>query len=229
MLAWKVWRETRTRFALSAAALAWFCGMFVVMRPEIQYLARRPFGQAIVDAIYAGGIRNLYVLFVVALGLGGLTEEVARGSAPFTLALPVSRVRLVIVRALVGTAEVAALSLTPTAVVLALAPMLGERFSVLEAAQYSMQWAATGLALYSVAFLLSVRLAGAYAALTASILVLAIYVSILNLPAARVVPGLNVFALMDAGHPGAPRLAAAVLAAVAVIATSVYATERQDF
>ncbi len=88
MLAWKTWRETRTRFALSAAALAWFCGIFVLMRPEIQYAARRPFARAIVDAIYAGGVRDIYVLFVVALGLGGLTEEAARGSAPFTLALP---------------------------------------------------------------------------------------------------------------------------------------------
>src|SRR5262249_23466874 len=87
MLAWKSWRESRARFLLSAAALAWFCSAFVLLRPMIQYAPRRTFTQFVVDAIYAGSVRNIFVLFIIAIGMGGLAQEATRGSAPMTLAL----------------------------------------------------------------------------------------------------------------------------------------------
>ena len=198
MLAWKAWRESRGRFLLSAAALAWFCGAIVLIRPTVEFVARRPFAQAIVETIYAGSIRNIFVILVLVLGLGGLAEEAARGSAPFTLALPVSRRWLVTVRAAVGVSEVALLAFTPTIVVLALAPAVGERFSVPEAIHYSLQWAATGSLLYSLAFLLSAQLTGAYAALSAAILALTVYLAAMTLPVVRGLPSLNLFTLMDA-------------------------------
>jgi ABC-type transport system involved in multi-copper enzyme maturation permease subunit len=229
MLAWKAWRETRARFLLSAAFLGWFCSVIVVIRPMNHYAAQRPFAQAIVDAIYAGSIRNIFLVFVLALGLGGLAEEAARGSAPFTLALPVSRTRLVAVRAAVGTSEVVLLALTPTFAVLALGPLVGEWFSALEALRYSIQWAATGSVLYAVALLLSVRLRGAYAALSAAMLTLTLYFFVVSLPAARLIQAANVFALMEATHPSNVRIAAAFAAAAVVVGVAAAATERQDF
>ena len=58
MLVYKAWRETRARFLISAATLGWFCAAFVVLRPWIQYTARRPFADAIVESIYTGGVRG---------------------------------------------------------------------------------------------------------------------------------------------------------------------------
>lgn len=229
MLALKAWRETRARFLLSGGALAWFCGAFVVLRPAIQYGARRPFEQFVVDAIYTGAVRNIFVLFVIALGLGGLTQEMSRGSSCFTLALPVTRTRIVMVRAAVGLLAVFALAVIPTIAVVGLSGLVGETFNVVEALRYSVQWAATGAVLFAMAFLLSVWLSGAYAALTASILALAVYVSILNVPAIRAVPALNVFALMDRVHPSAARLAGAFFVAFSAIAVAAWVTERQDF
>lgn len=229
MLVYKAWRETRARFLLAAAALAWFCGAFVVLRPAIQYAARRPFEAFVIDAIYAGSVRNIFVLLVVAFGLGGLAQESTRGSAAFTLALPVTRTRLLASRAIVGVLEVVAVALVPTITVVGLSPLIGETFNMTEAALYSIQWAATGTLLFAMAFLLSVWLTGAYAALTASILVLAVCASILNVPALRAVPALNVLALMDRLHPGAARLAGAFAVAVALIAAAAWSTEQQDF
>ena len=95
MLLYKAWRETRARFLISAATLGCFCAAFVVLRPWIQHSARRPFADAIIDSIYTDGVRNIFVMLVVTFGMGGLAQEQARGSAPFTLALPLSRDRLV--------------------------------------------------------------------------------------------------------------------------------------
>jgi ABC-type transport system involved in multi-copper enzyme maturation permease subunit len=229
MLGFKAWRETRARFLLSVVALVWFCGAFVVLRPAIQYAARRPFQEFVIDAIYTGAVRNIFVLFIIALGLGGLAQEVSRGSVAFTLALPVTRARIVMARACVGLLEVVTLALVPTIVIVGLSRLVGETFNVAEAGLYSIQWAATGSVLFAVAFLLSVWLTGAYAALTASFLVLAVYVSILNVPALRAVPALNVFALMDRAHPSPARLVGAFMVAFAVISAATWATERQDF
>jgi ABC-type transport system involved in multi-copper enzyme maturation permease subunit len=229
MLAWKAWRETRARFLLSAAALGWFCSAVVLLRRVSHYAAQRPFAQTVVDGIYAGSIRDVFVILALALGLGGLMEEAARGSASFTLALPVSRTRLVTMRAAVGMCEVAVLALTPTVAVLALAPLVGESFDALDAIRYSIQWTATGTLLYAVALLLSVRLRGAYAALSAAILSLTAYFSIVNLPAVRHVEVFNVFALMGAPHPSGARLAIAFAAAALAAGLAAVATERQDF
>jgi len=229
MLAYKAWRESRGRFLLSAAAIAWFAGLFVVMRPWIQYAARRPFDIVVIDTIYAGGVRNIFILLIIAFGMGGLAQERSRGVVSFTLALPVRRARMVATRGAVGLLQVVAVALIPTVAVLGWARVVGERFGVADALQYSLQWAAAGSVLFGVAFLMSVWVAGPYAALTATLLTVATYVSILNVAALRAVPALNVFALMERSHPSAARLVAAFAVALLCIAVAAVVTERQDF
>src|SRR5437868_14371957 len=180
MLAYKAWRESRGRFLLSAAALSWFCSVFVLFRPMAPAAARRPFADFVIDSIYAGSVRNIYVVLVLALGLGGLTEELAKGSAAFTLALPVTRAHLVLSRATTGLLEVLTLALVPTIVIIGLSPVISETFSVVRAGLYSMQWAMTGSVLFAVAFLLSVWVKGAYTALTAAILVVGAYATLVS-------------------------------------------------
>ena len=229
MLAYKAWRESRARFVLSAAALGWFCSVLVLFRPMAQAAARRPFSEFVIDSIYAGSVRNLFVLLVIALGLGGLTEELVRGSAPFTLALPVTRTQLVLSRAATGLLEVLTLAAVPTIVIVGLSPFVGETFSVARASVYSMQWAVTGSVLFAVAFLLSVWVRGAYAALMTAILVVGAYATMVSVAPLRAVPSLNVFTVMDRAYPGAMRMLGAIAAAVALIAVAARATEGQDF
>lgn len=229
MLAHKAWRESRARFLITAVALGWFSSVFVLFRPMAQAWARRPFADFVIDSIYAGSVRNVFVVLVLALGLGGLTEELATGSAPFTLALPVTRTQLVLSRAATGLLEVLALALVPTIVVVGVSPFVGETFSAVRAGLYSMQWAATGSVLFAIAFLLSVWVKGAYAALMAAILIVGAYATLVSATPLRAFPSLNVFTVMDRAYPGAIRMAGTIAAALAFIAVAARATERQDF
>lgn len=54
-----------------------------------------------------------FALLVIFLGLGGPHRERLQDSAGFTLALPVSRFRVVEIRVVMGMAELAVLALTP--------------------------------------------------------------------------------------------------------------------
>jgi ABC-2 type transport system permease protein len=229
MLAYKAWHESRARFLLSAATLGWFCALFIIVRPMVHDAAVKPFVPFVEDSIYAGSVRNFYGVFVLVLGLGGLLQETSRGSAAFTLSLPVTRAHLVAVRAAVGIAEVIALALVPTIAVVGLAPFQGETYSVVDAMQFSTQWAVTGSVIFAVAFLVSIWLSGTYAALTASIIAVGAYALLVTLSPMRHVPVLNVFTIMDHVHPGVLRLVGTSLASVAIITAAMWLTERRDF
>lgn len=229
MLAYKAWRESQARFIISAAALAWFCSLFVLVRSGVREAVEKPYADFVVNNIYTGGLRNLFVVLVLVLGLGGLLQEAARGTAAFTLSLPVRRMRLVAARAAVGLAEVAGLAAMPTLAVWALSPVVHESYSVGEALRYSAQWAACGAVLFAATFLLSVLLSGPYAALATSIASLFGYALLFNTQAARQFPSLNVFHIMSASHATMLTLCAALLAAVVIVAGAAYITEQQDF
>ena len=206
MLAYKAWRESRTRFLLSAAALLWFCSLFVLVRHGVRASAERPYADFVAGSIYGGGIRTLYTIFVVLLGLGGLVPERAYGSAGFTLALPVHRMRLVVVRAAAGLAQVAALALAPALVVLALSGLVNETYPAREALLRSAQWAAAGADAFALALLASV-LWETFAALAASLAATCVYAALLGAPT--------------------PLIASAAVAVM--VALAAWLTERQDF
>jgi ABC-2 type transport system permease protein len=212
VLTYKAWRESRTRFLLSAATLAWFCSLLIIVRPMMRTAASTPFIEFVNDSIYSGGIRNFFVIFAIVLGLGGLTQEVSRGCAPFTLALPVTRTRLLATRALVGAAEIIGLALVPTAAVLGLAPIERETYPFASALFFTTQWAVLGSVPFASAFLMSVVLSG-YAALVASFV------------------GLGVYALviLSSPNPKTAILIAAAFVPVSAMAAAIWLAERQDF
>jgi hypothetical protein len=229
MLAYKAWRESQVRFLLGAAALGWFCGVFVVFRSGIRDGADKAYPTFIVDAIYAGGIRNLYVMFVIVLGLGGLLQERARGTAGFTLALPRQRARHVAVRAAIGLGEVAGLASMPTLAVMLLSPLMREAYPLDDALRFSAQWAAGGAVLFAGSFLLSVVLAGPYSALASSMAALLAYSLLVKVSVIRRFPSLNVFSMMGSPQLPVVGLVGAVLVTIAVVAFAAWMTEQQDF
>jgi ABC-2 type transport system permease protein len=206
LLGYKAWRESQVRFLLSAAALAWFCGVFLLVRRSAGASAARPYAEFVAGSIYGGGIRTLYTIFVVVLGLGGLGPERAHGSAGFTLALPVRRLRLVAVRAAAGIAEAIALAFVPAAIVLALSRLVNERFPAADALHRSGVWAASGVEAFALALLASV-LFEPLVALAASLAA----------------------TFVTAAPMEAPRSLSALLAAGALVVCAAWITERQDF
>jgi ABC-2 type transport system permease protein len=207
MLAYKAWCESRVRFLVSAAALAWFSALFVIFRPGVRDASEMAYAEFIADKIYEGGIRQIFTVFVVVLGMGGLLQERARGSAGFTLALPVTRTRLIAVRAGIGLAEMGGLALMPALVLVVLSPVVHQACPS-SVPILSASWAANGAAIFSLAFLLSSVLGGAYAALTASMTLLFAYALFVRLPM--------------------PILLAPPFTA-ALVATSAWIAEQQDF
>ena len=119
MLWYKAWLESRVRFLVSAIVLSAYCVAFVqrarfdfppLTEPTLRYSV------FVWRGIYNGADTLMFVIVAVMLGLGGLQRERAAGTTSYTLALPVSRLRLA-TRVAVGWIEVAAFASIPVLVV----------------------------------------------------------------------------------------------------------------
>jgi ABC-2 type transport system permease protein len=229
MLAYKAWHETRTRFLLSTAALAWFCALFIVADAFMANAASQTFSDFDDRAIFTGPLRSLYVIFVAVFGLGGLRDEASRGSVHFTLSLPVTRTRLVATRALVGLGEVAALAFVPVLVVLVSGLFLSERYSAANAVAIGLRWMAAGGLFFAISLMFSISLQSGSGALTATLVAIGAYGLAVNLPFPPLASWANAFELMSLGHaPGSSFFGIGVAAAVFVLA-AVRITGVQDF
>ncbi|HEX3478893.1 MAG TPA: hypothetical protein VHT91_27915 [Kofleriaceae bacterium] len=177
MLWHKSWLETRWRFLIGLGMLACSAAGVVLVYPRVvELLAAMPapdtggaLGRQIRESAelardYRGyvwsqwfGQRMIqgWTLFAVLLGTGGLVSQAVRGGALFTLSLPVSRRRLVAVRAAVGLAELLVLAVAPSLVLAALSPAVGQRYAIADAAVHSACLFVAGTVFFSLTSLLS--------------------------------------------------------------------------
>jgi len=177
MLWHKSWLETRWRFLIGLAVLACAAGGVVLTYPRVvELLALVPardtggeLGRRIRESAelardYRGYIGSQWfgqrlvqgwTLFAVLLGTGGLVSQAVRGGALFTLSLPVSRGRLVAVRAAVGLAELVVLAVVPSLLIAALSPAVGQRYGIADAAVHSACLFVAGTVFFSLTSLLS--------------------------------------------------------------------------
>jgi len=171
MLWYKMWRESWIRFAISAMALLWMCGAVVVLQQQVRAHADEPLSYAhyIWSAVYKANVLDLYILLVIVLGLGGVLQERAQGTAGFTLSLPVSRWRLTAARAVMGWVQVAVLALLPALLIPLLSPYVGQAFPFARALQFSVLWFGCGMVIFALTFFFSVVLSGAYSPAIASV------------------------------------------------------------
>lgn len=199
MLWYKTWRETRTRLMICVAALAWVCAAIVLTQNGNRAHAEPPltYTAYIWKAVYKGYVRDFFTIIVIVLGGGGLLQERAHGTAGFTLALPVSRIRLTVVRAAVGLVEVALLALTPAIVVCGFSPLMGEHYPFGQALQFSLMWTAGGAIVFGAAVLLSSVVASEYSAWIACFLCMMLYSATVNVTALQQFPRLNFFKIMS--------------------------------
>lgn len=104
---------------------------------------------------FVNNLPKIWALFAILLGAGGLLSQSTRGGALFTLSLPVSRERLLDIRADAALSELLVLAVIPSVLVVALSPTVGQSYSLVDALVYSVCLFIAGTVLFSLTFLLS--------------------------------------------------------------------------
>jgi hypothetical protein len=177
MLWYKSWLETRWRFLIGLALLICSAAGTVLAYTQVVKLLPAAsqvdlggeLGRKVAESAallrdyrsyiwaqwFRQTMRQLWVLFAVLLGTGGLLAQTSGRGALFTLSLPVSRRRLLGVRAATALAELAVLALVPPLLLPLLSPAVGESYRFADAIVYGGCIFLAGSTLFSLTFLLS--------------------------------------------------------------------------
>jgi ABC-2 type transport system permease protein len=164
MLWYKTWLETRSRFLISLLAALALCGFMVYHGDQdampyttlVYYYSVLHGGHALLCMIW--------VMAVTLLTMGGLLREKALGTAPFTLALPVSRARLMAVRVSVVLGEAMALVIVPSVAMFLIGSLAGKTHSIQQAFFHVALLAGGGMVFFGTALLTSSLVEGEYTA-----------------------------------------------------------------
>jgi ABC-2 type transport system permease protein len=164
MLWYKAWLETRSRFLIS------LIGMVVLCSASVLYGDRNvayEVGSEYYNFVLFEGHQLLVLMWTLAVTLimmGGLLGEKANGSSSFTLALPVSRRRLMVVRICTGLAQAFVLAIVPWLAMFSVSSIFGKTRSVSQAVCYLVLLLAGGVLFFAVAVLASSLISGVYTA-----------------------------------------------------------------
>jgi ABC-2 type transport system permease protein len=165
MLWYKAWLETRSRFLLSLLGIVALCSFSVYHGNDG---ALPDTGRAYYYVVLHGGHGMLCMMWVCAvplLAMGGLLREKAVGTAAFTLALPVSRARLMAVRVGMIFAESMVLVIVPWIAMGVVARMTGKADALVSQGFFQMALlAGGGMFFFGVALLISSLVEGEYTA-----------------------------------------------------------------
>lgn len=194
MLWYKAWLETRFRFLLGALIIVGCSAFFVLGNPfilgtwrqwqelhpketELDWIVRAtndyPF--FIWHFLFQTFLQQLWTLFAVLIGFGGISRESVQGTAGFTLSLPVSRRRLVSVRAAVGLIEMAALGLMPAALIPTLSLFIGKPYPVMQGIAHALLMMLAGALFFSLGLFLSTILQSEHAPTLIGVTVVAFF------------------------------------------------------
>jgi hypothetical protein len=185
MLWYKAWLDTRWRFAIGLGVLGLAVAGCVLAYPRtLQVIAAVGNSEEAITAIvgsspiareqialtlglaatYRGFIWSqlfhnelpqLWCLFAIVIGSGGIVSQSARGEGVFTLALPVSRQQVVLSRVGIALAELLTLAVLPAALLPLLSPAVHQSYSLTDAMVHAMFLFGGGTIFFSVAFVLS--------------------------------------------------------------------------
>jgi ABC-type transport system involved in multi-copper enzyme maturation permease subunit len=184
MLWHKSWLETRWRFAIGLVLLVLSVCSSVFTYPQAARLLSSvsvpdlpgALGERVRDTValsrsyrgyvWSGPIRQnllqMWALFAVLLGTGGLLAHHTGGGVLFTLSLPVSRTRVLMVRAATGLAELFVLALVPLLLLPLLSPAVGQSYRVSDALVHGACLFVAGTVLFTLALLLSTIFSGVW-------------------------------------------------------------------
>ena len=247
MLWYKAWRESRVRFLLSAAVLVFLCiglmhraraGFPPPERPDLPYSAW------VWANIYGNFNTTVFVILVMVLGLGGLQRERPVGTAPFTLTLPVTRLRLIAVRAALGLLQVVFLSLIPAMLIPTLSPIIAHQsYPESQTLQFALLFMTWGAVAFAVGFFWSSLFGGEFTGMALCVISPVVYrIFVGNSTALQKYPAVN-YANFMSGLPfiqspvkvlivgPLPWMTFLMLVAVSVafVGCAAAITKRQDF
>lgn len=246
MLYHKAWLESRVRFLAGGAVLAAYCVSFVQQSrlnfPPV-YEPMLPYSAHVWRGIYNGPDTMVFVLMAAMLGLGGIEREREPGSCAFTLALPVTRVRLLWPRIAVALLELVVLAAIPLVVVPWMSASIGRVYPAALAARFALLFAVTGALWVSASVLCSVTMSATHTNVVAAVLAPAACAAIFGGTPLGRHPGFNPFNVMNGARlPFLDRstdlligplpwatLAAFVLVSAALLAAAAAAARRRDF
>ncbi len=203
MLFYKAWRESRGRFLFAAAAILAACLLFLFRARVAFPLAQNPhvpYSAVVWGTFYGNTAPVVFSMIALVLSLGGLRRESAAGSAGFTLALPLGRVRMLGVRAVVGLAELAALALIPVLMIPLLSPVIARQsYPVVQSIRFSILFMSWGAVWFGIGFVWSVLFAGEFTAVAVSLLTPVAYIVVYARVSGdgRRFPAANPFAFMS--------------------------------
>lgn len=174
MLWYKVWLETRFRFFLGIAMISALCAFYVFLRPTAivrwtELLRLHPelhkpwwmdraineFPFYVWRILFDGSLRYLWAGLAILIGVGGLTQETPKGTAEFTLSIPVSRSHLAWSQMALPCLQLTILALLPAIVIPALSHFVGGSYGIGEAICRGLLMAGGGLVIFSFTSLLS--------------------------------------------------------------------------
>lgn len=177
-LLYKAWRESRTRFLLSAGAIATLCATVVLFNAQMQHnpglvphgFRAAAYNEHVYHFVYSGTAKGIFAMLVLFTGLGGLARERHRGSAPFTLALPATRTQMILSQIAVGWAEIVAMAALPLLLVPTLSAVVNQSYPLGVALHFALLWVAGGLMIFGLAYLCAVLFVGDYTGLIVAFL-----------------------------------------------------------
>jgi hypothetical protein len=174
MLWYKAWLDTRWRFLIGLGLLVCSAVSSVLIYPQVLKMlpmvppdlggaiGREVREAAALSQSYAGyvwtqwfrqSLSQFATLFAVLLGTAGLLSQT--GGALFTLSLPISRERLLRVRAATGLVELLALTVIPSLFIPLISPAINESYGIGRVLVHSFCFFIAVSLFFMLAFLLS--------------------------------------------------------------------------
>ncbi len=246
-LYYKLWLETRLRFLITLGLTAFLCLLYVMMEPRLHagLLQTVPGADTYAKYVYLRLFttlpRFIFQCCCLLLGLGGLQRDRKQGTLGFTLALPVSRPRQVLTRALFGMAQVAAIAFASMLLVWTASNLLGHAYPIGTPLLFAVLWTTGGGITFALSFLCSVVISSEYTALAVAYVVYLFALAAARLPRLRPYPlhvtdvmngragqVLNGYTLLWNGHTPVHLVAGYLAAALLFFAASTLITQRQD-
>jgi hypothetical protein len=126
-----------------------------IYNPPWLLIAREDYTYFIWHFLYNYLLQFAWAIFTIMLSLGGLSYEHERGSALFTLSLPINRQQLFLQRVWVGFVEASILALVPAVLIPLLSRSIGLSYSSGDAFSHALLFIGGGTVYYTMGVLLN--------------------------------------------------------------------------